>query len=85
MIAQVVLFFLLMTFRTCLLQERVYTPLRCEETNINQTRSSLIAACLKADECYIVRPVGSCPENEVCCVKETGFKIEEDELIEPPD
>ncbi|XP_016970372.1 uncharacterized protein LOC108038152 [Drosophila rhopaloa] len=83
MISQVVLFFLLVTFATCLLRERKYKPLRCEETNINQTRSSLIAACLKADECYIIRPVGNCPKKQVCCVKKRSFKIEENEWFDP--
>ncbi|XP_017122435.1 uncharacterized protein LOC108142872 [Drosophila elegans] len=83
MIVQAVLFCLLLTFRGCLLQERQYKPLRCAETNINQTRSSLLATCLEAKECYIIRPVGYCDDKKVCCVKKYDFQIEENELIEP--
>ncbi|XP_017048734.1 uncharacterized protein LOC108093267 [Drosophila ficusphila] len=83
---QFVLIFLLATFKPGLFYATpAYKPLKCEETNKDQKRASLLASCLPASDCFLTRPFGICPKKQVCCAKKRDFIIDEKELVETTD
>lgn len=52
--------------------------LLCNDTNINQTNTALLAHCIAAKDCFKSRDFAVCPKKQVCCVK----KREEPNIID---